>query len=109
MLIKSVDDFFEKTAGISRLSREEEKKYAILMQANDNDAREKIVESYLILVASRIRRLSPDMQTFELIYRCISVLEKAVDEFDFLQDSESFSHRLSILLQQSIVKYFADM
>ena len=68
----------------------------------------KLVESYLPYVASTLKRLPAKHQTLELIYRCYASLEKAVDRFDFLQDSEPFSHRLNWWMRQTITAYLAD-
>jgi len=107
MLFISTEDFFEKVSGFSRLTREDETRCAILMKEGNTDARNKIVESYLLIVASHIKRLSADMQTLEYIYMCISSLEKLIDKFDFQQDSETFIHRLSLMLNQTAVRYIA--
>ena len=108
MLFTCKEDFFEKTGKMVRLSREEEKRDAELMYSGDLSARERIVESYLVVTASLVRRLSEDMQTLDLIYRCVDAVEKAIDKFNFLQENEPFIHRLSILFRQITVKSIAD-
>ena len=107
MLFTCAEDFFEKASKIPRLSREDEKHLYLQMKAGDLDARERLIMGYLPLVASRIRRLSPDMQSLEFIYGNIRTLEKTVDAFDFLQEGEAFRHRLSLVLQQNVARYIA--
>lgn len=104
MLFISVDDFFQKARDVIRLSRNDEKKYALKMKEGDVAARQAIVNSYLPMVASYIRRSPKELQTLETIYCCISVLEKRVDGFNFLQDSETFTHHLSWHLKQCIMR-----
>lgn len=66
------------------------------------EARQAIVNSYLPMVVSYIRRSPKELQTLETIYSCIRSLEKGVDGFNFLQDSETFTHHLSWRLRQYI-------
>lgn len=108
MLFISVEDFFEKTKGIPALEHGEERALAEKMKAGDKAARQRLVEAYLPSVAAHIRRLHAPQQSLELVMRCCRALEKAVDGFDFLQDSESFSHRLSWWLRQTTAEYIAD-
>ena len=107
MLFTSASDFFEKTAKMKRLSREEEKETAVLMNAGEISARERIIESYLIVVALQIKRLSKDMHSLALIYGCVEALERAVDNFNFLQDNETFMHRLSLITKKEFTNYIA--
>ena len=104
----TVEDFFEKAAACKRLSREEERACATAMDAGDSSARERLVQSYLPSVAGHIRRCLPHKQTLKHLYSCLSALEKAVDSFNFLQDSETFSHRLSWWLRQATTRYIAE-
>ncbi|MDO4733089.1 MAG: hypothetical protein Q4B50_06205 [Bacillota bacterium] len=108
MLFISPEDFFEKVRGMQPLSRAEEKHWALQMQAGDEAGREALICAYLPMVAAVLRRLQPASLRLELLLRCCIALEKAVDHFDFLQDSESFTHRLSFCLRQTIVAYFAN-
>ena len=108
MLFANVNDFYDRVKKMERLSRDEEKRNALLMQAGNLEARERIVESYMHQVASHIKRMSGDHQSLELVYRCVQALEKAVDSFDFEQDGETFTHRLSFVLRQESVRYIAD-
>lgn len=68
------------------------------------EARQAIVNSYLPMVVSYIRRSPKELQTLETIYSCIRSLEKGVDGFNFLQDSETFTHHLSWRLRQYITR-----
>ncbi len=108
MLYLSAEDFLEKTRGISPLSREEERVLAEKMQTGDGEAREKLIAGYLPHVAGNIRHLREEYQSLELVMRCIRALEKAVDNFDFLQNSETFTHRLSWALRQTVTAYIAE-
>ena len=104
----TVSDFLEKSAACKRLTREEEKLCAVAMAAGNETAREQLIQSYLPTVAGYIRRCRPHMQTLKLLYSLLSALEKAVDSFNFLQDSETFSHRLSWWLRQTATRYIAE-
>ena len=108
MLYLSAEDFYEKTSDIKRLSRSEERYYAERMKAGDLEAREIIITANLPYVASCVKHLHKEYQTLELIYRCCRALEKAVDQFDFFQDGESFMHRLSWWMRQTVTRYIAE-
>lgn len=108
MLFITVEDFYQKAAACVRLSREEEKVLAEQMKAGDADARQKIIDSYTSMVASVCKHQKSQDQSLELVYRCMAALEKAVDHFDFLQDSETFTHHLSWVLRQTTARYIAD-
>ena len=108
MVYISARDFWEKTRNLPRLTREEERTLAERMKAGDGEAREKLIAGYLPQVAGHIRVLPPELQTLELVMRCCAVVEKAVDHFNFLQDSETFGHRLSWALRQTVTKYIAE-
>ena len=109
MIFTSKADFFEKTAKIERIGRQKEMELALLMKSGDDDARQKIVENYLLSVCARIKRLPEYMQSLEMIYRCVDVLQKEVDKFDFLQENEAFEHRLSMIFRKVTTAYIADM
>ncbi len=104
MLFISVDDFYQKTKGLPKLSRDAEKLCAIRKDQGDTEARKQIINSYLPMVASCIRRYPQHTQTLGVIYNCVRTLEKAVDRFNFQQDSETFVHYLSWRLRQCIVR-----
>lgn len=108
MLFISSADFFKKVKGRKPLSRAEEREYAIKMKQGDPAARQQLIESFLPQVAGCVRHLPAQYQTLELLLRCCTALERAVGQFDFLQDGESFSHRLSWCMRQTIVGYIAD-
>lgn len=107
-LFISVDDFFQKVRSVTRLSRADEKDLALKMKDGDTEARQAIVNSYLPMVASYIHRSPKELQTLETIYSCIQSLEKGVDCFNFLQDSETFTHHLSWRLRQCITRCLVD-
>ena len=108
MLYISAQDFYEKTKDLHPLSREEEKQLARRMQDGDGDARQGLIDGYTPMVAAVCKHMKPQYQSLELIYRCMSALEKAVDRFDFLQDSETFTHHLSWVLRQTTTRYMVD-
>lgn len=108
MLFISIDDFFEKARNMIRLSREDERSFALKMQEGNADARQAIVNSYLPLVASYIENRAPkEIQTLKTVYCCIHSLEQGVDQFNFLQDSETFTHHMTWRLRQCITKCIA--
>lgn len=108
MVYISVDDFYEKVSSFSVMNREEELECAKQMKTGDAVARERMIQSYLPMVAAHIRHTGPDMQRLGLVYSCLKALESAVDSFDFFQGSEPFSHRLSWHLRQAVTSYIAD-
>ena len=108
MLYISAEDFLEKTKTAARITREEERALAAAAKAGDAGARERLMEAYLPQVAGHIRAQSASLRSLELVMRCCAALEKAVDSFDFLQDSETFSHRLSWWLRQTTAAYIAE-
>ena len=65
-----------------------------------------LLQGYLPYVAAHLKRTK--FVSLELVYRCCRALEKAIVSFDFTQDGETFSHRLSWLLRQETVSYTAD-
>ena len=108
MLFISTEDFFEKAKHVTALTRQEEMEVARKMQAGDKASREKLIQSYMPYLAVSIKHQRIEFQTLELVLRCYVALEKAVDSFDFLQNSEPFSHRLSLWLRQTIIRYIVD-
>lgn len=105
MLYTCADDFYQQAFAIKRITREEEIEYAKLMKENDSAARQAIINGYILIVAACIRRLPKEYQSLELIYRCIDILERTVDMFNFLQEGETFLHTLSVRLQPVITRY----
>ncbi len=105
MIYVSVDDFYEKASLCKRLTREEELECARKMKAGDKEAREQLIQSYIPVVAGYIKHTKSHLQNLGLVLYCIQALEKAVDSFDFIQDSETFSHRLSWHLRQAVTRY----
>ena len=105
MLYISVDDFYQKVGSISAMSRQEEIECAHQMKNGDHLARERLIRSYLPMVAGHIKNVTPSIRSLGLILYCQQALEKAVDTFDFFQDSEPFLHRLSWCLRQAVTKY----
>ena len=108
MLYLSSQDFFDKASLCSRLSREEERECAILMQSGDLDARRKIINSYIPFVSSYVKRCFGKDPSLQLIYRCLQALECEVDKFDFLQDKATFARPLGWTLRREITRFIAD-
>ena len=107
MLFLTPVEFFDKAKQMKPLSREQEKELYSLMKTGDMQARERIVQSYVNIVACKIKRLSKELYSLDLIYNCLDKLEKAVDTFDFSNDGESFTHRLTLIIQKEIANYIA--
>ena len=101
MLFISVEDFFAQAMNAPRLTRDEQKQLSLEMAQND-DARNQLIRSYLPFVAARIRRAPKSFQTLHTVYACLSALEKGVDSFNFQQDREPFIHHLSWRLRRCI-------
>ncbi len=108
MLFISVDDFLEQARQQKLLTREEERALAQKRETGDPEAGEALIRSYLPQVAAVVRNAREEYRTLELVLRCVSALEKAAAGFDFLQDSEPFSHRLSWWMRQTLTAYIAD-
>ena len=108
LLFTDAKDFFTKAAAAERLSHESEKACAQRMAQGDSEAREKIILSYLPAVAAFAKRKSRGKCSLELIYRLIASLEKAVDSFDFAQEREAFSRRLTLAMKKALTEYIAD-
>ena len=107
MLFLSADDFFQKAKAFSRMEREEEINCARLMENGDLTARERLIQSYMPVVAAAVRKVSPAHQSLSLVVLCLEVLERTVDSFDFFQNSETFTHCLSNRLKQTVTRYIA--
>ncbi|MBQ9989030.1 MAG: hypothetical protein IJP30_04765 [Clostridia bacterium] len=105
MVYVDLQDFYNKAAACKRLSREEEINCAKRMKAGDEEAREQLVQSYLPMIAGHIKHAKGDLQSLGCALYCAVELEKAIDRFDFLQDSEPFLHRISWILRQGTAKY----
>lgn len=101
----TIDDFYEKADSCTVLTREQEKNCFELMKNGDTDARRQLIESYMPMVAAHIKHLRLNRNKLSLALYCLQALEKAVDSFDFSQDSETFSHRLSWYLRQTVTEY----
>ena len=108
MVFVSIEDFYEKTKNCRVLTRQEELDCALRMKEGDKSARESLIASYLPVTANHIKHLQKDMQTLSMAMYCAAALENAVDSFDFLQNSETFTHRLSWHLRNATVKYIAE-
>ena len=105
MIFCSIEDFYEKAEACRRLTRMEEISFTQKLKAGDTVARERLIESYIPMVVSHIKRMKQEQQTVGLALYCMQALEKAVGSFDFLQESETFTHRLSWWLRQATVDY----
>lgn len=108
MVYISAEDFCIKARAYPRLSREEELECAQGMKNADAAARQRLIQGYLPMVAGHIKRLPRHMQSVGSVAYCLQALERAVDSFDFFQNGETFSHRLSWHLRQASTRYIAD-
>ena len=108
MVYVSIEDFYTKASSCRILNRQEERACAERMKAGDGNARQQLMQSYLPMTAQHVKRMKPDLQTLSHALYCVDALEKAVDSFDFFQDSETFTHRLSWYLRNATTKYIAD-
>lgn len=107
MLFVTLVDFYEKAASCRKLSRQEETECAARMQNGDASARQQLIESYLPLVAARVKGAGASMESLSLALYCLQALESCVDRFNFQQDGEPFVHRLSWALRQAVTRYIA--
>ena len=105
MIYVDINDFYEKARLCNRLTRKEEIECAKKMKDGDTDARERLIQSYIPMVANHIKHMKPYMHNLGMVIYCMQALEKAVDSFDFMQENEPFSHRLSWWLRQAVVNY----
>lgn len=108
MLFVTAQHFFSEAAGQKRLDRQEEIACAARMRAGDADARAALTQSYLPFVAASVKRVSTGEPSLELICRFVCTLEREVEAFDFSQESEPFTHRLSLALKKTTAEYIAD-
>ena len=103
----SVQDFFDKTVGLAMISREEELALAAAMAQGDAGAQSRLIEGYLPMVAGHLQKCGTRFQILGHLYSCLHALDKAVSSFNFLQNSETFSHRFSWWLRQATTAYIA--
>ena len=108
MLFYTVEEFFRKAESIKPITREEEKGLAAAMKNGDEAAKTRLVEGYLPFTAGVIRRQPPQRQTLRLVLRCCMLLEREVQTFHFLQEGETFIHRLSWGLRQAVTWEIAE-
>lgn len=109
MIFISLNDFFEKASKCRRLNRQDEIECARQMKNGDVSARERLIESYLPMVAAHVKRISPHLQSFGMVIYCQQALEKAVQSSNFEQNGETFAHRLSWYLRQATTRYIAEV
>ena len=102
----NVEDFYQRVALCTPVSREEEILLAQEMKQGAEAAKERLVQGYLPCVAAYLKRTN--FVSLELVYRCCAALEQAVVAFNFMQDGETFAHRLSWHLRQETTRYIAD-
>lgn len=104
MLFYTVEEFFRRAESVKPLTREEEKVLAAAMKNGDEAAKTRLIEGYLPFTAGVIRRQPPQRQTLRLVLRCCMLLEREVQKFNFLQEGETFAHRLSWGLRQAVTR-----
>ncbi|MBQ1281175.1 MAG: hypothetical protein IIY16_02895 [Oscillospiraceae bacterium] len=103
MIFARLEDFYEKAAACTRLDRAAELDAYRRMKRGDAAARQELLESYLPMTAGFVRRSREP--SLGLALACVSALERAADSFDFLQESETFTHRLSWYLRNAAAKW----
>ena len=109
MMFVSSEQFMLQARQAERLTVQQEKELFAQMQAGDDQAAQRLAQSYLPTVAATAQRVSPGGKpSLELICRFVAVLEQEVKTFDFSQDREHFSHRLRLALKKAITAYIAD-
>jgi len=108
MLFYSVEEFFRYAEKQKPLTREEERSLAAAMKAGDDGAKKRLLDGYLPFVAGVIRRQPKQRQTLKLVLRCCMMLERETEGFDFLQDGETFLHRLSWGMRQAVTREIAE-
>ena len=101
------EDFFRQAASAKRLSREEEKEYALRMKAGDREAGQLLTDSYLPVLAAYLKQhvRQPSLQ---LVYLGLQTLESAVSTFDFQSECPTFSHELAGRVKRAVARYIAD-
>ncbi|MBQ7779474.1 MAG: hypothetical protein IJ404_03170 [Clostridia bacterium] len=104
MIFTDTEDFFAQAEAAKLPTREEEKSLAKRMSDGDESAKEALIKGYLPLAASYVRRAPKEIRSLHTVYACIAELEAGVDSFNFLQDSETFTHHLSWRLRQCIAR-----
>ena len=108
MLYVTIEDFYAGAGEATRLTREQEKACATAMAQGDTDARQRLIQSYLPMVAAAIRRAPQQIQTLHTVYAAISTLERGIDDFNFQEEGETFAHHLSWRLRQCLVRCLVD-
>ena len=108
MYFVTLDDFYEKAAAVPPRCRESELLWAKEMKDGSADAREKLIQSYLPMAASAIRHSPANLQSLSFVYECVTELGRQVDHFNFFQEGETFTHRLSWALRQALVRHIAN-
>ena len=109
MMFVSSEQFMLQARQAERLTVQQEKELFAQMQAGDDQAAQRLARSYLPTVAATAQRVSPGGKpSLELICRFVCTLEREVEAFDFSQESEPFTHRLSLALRKTTAEYIAD-
>jgi len=108
MLFISVDDFLAKVNAAPRLTPEEEKSLAYCILDGDDSAQQTLLQSYIPLVASFVRRAPTEIRTLHTVYACIDAVKKGMEHFNFLQSNRPFAHYVNWHLRQCITRCIAD-
>ena len=103
----TMEQFYALAESCECLTRQEEIECAQKMKDGDLDEKAKMIASYIPMMAGHIKHMKPQFQTIELVSDCMKALEKAVDSYDFIQESETFTHRLSWWLRETSTRYIA--
>lgn len=108
MLFISYQAFIDYVGGCNKLSEQEQLLLARQMAGGDEGAKAKLVECYLPYVASKLSRVNKNMQSLQLLYSFLCVLESLIDEFDFCNGVPCFKNALDRALRRAITNYIAN-
>lgn len=107
MLYTCADDFFKHAAEMKQLTREEEKELASKMQQGDEDAKNSLINSYLPILASYIKRYTAQ-PSLQIIYLGIETLRTSIENYNFQFKNPTFSKYLGNNIRQMMAKYIAN-
>ena len=90
------------TAKLPLLKNEEQRDLFERIQAGDQDAREKYIESNLRLVLSVIKRFSGTAENIDDLFQigCIGLI-KAIDNFDVTQGVQFSTYAVPMIIRRS--------
>lgn len=108
MIFISFDDFFIKAKGQNRLSFQEEKALAHKINKGEEEALEKLLNSYSFYIASCIKRHGEEFCTLDFLYRCTSEIKKEAIKHNFSIENNDFTKKISMIIKKKIVEKIAE-